>query len=822
MSQAGLLQYYAGLGRLAGTGLERTALRAESVHMREILAHLATAGRCSFSELVQGVRLGGSLDEVSDYAAAASLAWVVALQNSEEHDTSVATGLLEQVLPHWDRAEVPDYRYHRLLAELYFEQGDSAALKSLLAEFPGVRRYFHGYIPVDAQNPFVAGSSAGSSSYERWLSGFNRMFTENGLMPVHLDPGPGEPFNRLRTHEGPTAGEQGPRVTVIMTSYKPVRDDIIQSARSILNQTWVDLELLVVDDASPEEYASTLDDLRQLDPRVKLIRLDTNGGTYRARNVALHAATGSFVTGQDADDWSHPQRIETQVKHLLNHPETPGNQVYTVNISSDLVRIRRGYHPFIPSAPTLMVRTEIMRELGGYLPARKAADNELRGRVAAYTGSKVEAIRLPLILMRILPDSLSRADFRPGWQHPARRAFWSAYRTWHRTASRQDLQAGGSEAFPIHVPARFIQPPTESISTDVVLLADLCGYGAVQVSLVDEIRALTKAGLRVGVMHSENAHHLSSGARQYHQPLQEMISAGTITHVLADEEFHRVRLLLVRSPEILQFMPRGSSAFSPERLWVAVQSLPGGNPTTYLPQTCAQHAEAYFGMRPEWVATSTAAQQRLAEHLPIAEVRPEIYRAPFDPRPYRAARRRRRSLRPVIGRWAGQLPEDWPAEPSVSDLLWPTDGSAEVRLYGDATNAARIVHGGELPAEWVAFQVGDISRRTYYRSLDFFVHYPSADVVAPERPVLEALAGGCVVLLPPSHRRIYGEAALYGEPSEIPDLVHRYWNDGELYGRQSQRAAAFSSESDEQEFAQMVVSAATAGMSSGKAASSSS
>nr|WP_232532747.1 glycosyltransferase family 2 protein [Nesterenkonia alkaliphila] len=596
-----------------------------------------------------------------------------------------------------------------------------------------------------------------------------------------------------------------------MTSYKPVREDIIQSARCILNQTWADLELLVVDDASPDEYGPILDDLENLDPRVKLIRLEANGGTYRARNAALEHATGEFITGQDADDWSHPQRIETQVKQLLRHPGTPGNQVYTVNISSELVRIRRGYHPFIPSAPTLMVRAEIMQELGGYLPARKAADNELRGRVAAYAGATIEVIRLPLILMRILPDSLSRADFRPGWQHPARRAFWSAYRTWHRSAPREELRAGGNERFPIHVPARFTRPPAEQLSTDVVFLADLCGDGGLQSSLVDEIQALKSSGLSIGVMHMENAQHLATGARRYHRPVQEMVSAGEILHVLPDEEFHQVGLLVVRSPEILQFMPRGSSAFTPGHLWTVAERPPEEEPVTYLPEACAQHAEEFFGTRPQWAATSTEVRERLHERLPAEDVRQQPYLAPFRPAPYRAPRRRPRSLRPVIGGWAGPLPEEWPNDPSEAELLWPTDGSAEVRLYGDAAPAARILFGHQLPAEWVAFPPEETHRWAYYRSLDFLVHYPSYPVFAPERPVLEALASGLVTILPPRHRPLYGEAAVYAEPAEVPHIVQEYWNDRQLYSAQSQRAAGFSAFHGEEEYVRMMARAVQQG-----------
>src|SRR5690606_9419641 len=58
-----------------------------------------------------------------------------------------------------------------------------------------------------------------------------------------------------------------------------------------------------------------------LDARIHLLRHEQNQGTYAARNTALSVAQGEFVTGQDADDWSHPRRIERQISSLQDDPE---------------------------------------------------------------------------------------------------------------------------------------------------------------------------------------------------------------------------------------------------------------------------------------------------------------------------------------------------------------------------------------------------------------------------------------------------------------------------------------------------------------------
>ena len=812
-----LLDYYADLGRLDSYALESTAVRAESVSMRDVLAHAATGGQLSYQQLAEQLLAGpAAAAKLSlDPEFGARLASVVALQNLEDSDTRTAVALLERTLPGLEAAGISSQRFHRLLAELHFDQRNFSALNAYLAENPGVRTYFHGYLPVDAQNPAVRKGRTSAAERNKWLAGFNRQFTDRGLIPVQLQEGPGDPFNRLTTPpvHGPAA--PGPKVTVIMTSFQPVKEDILLSARSILAQTWQNLELLVVDDASPEEYSAVLAEVEALDARVRVIRLQTNGGTYTARNVGIAEAGGEFITGQDADDWSHPQRIETQVNHLIRDPCCPGNQVYTVNMTADLVRVRRGYHPFIPSAPTLMVRTHIMRELGGYLPARKAADNEMRGRVAAYAGAPVQLLRDPLIFMRILPDSLSRADFRPGWQHPARRAFWSAYRTWHRTATPQQLTQDASRPFPIHVPHRFTTPPQQPYRTDVVFAADWCEYGPLQVSMLEEISVLRAAGLQVGVMHVETAQHSSLRVRQYCAPVQQLISAGGVTPVLPDEDFHEIRLLIIRAPEALQFIASHRAAFTPGQLCVVAERAAGSDPVTYIPEDCAQHAQTAFGSRPLWLAASDAVRQSLQSLLPEHDVAPDLYQPPFEPKQYRVRRNRLRNTRPVIGRWAGSLPEHWPAELGDVVRLWPTDGSADIRLLGDPKAASRLLGAQRLPAAWLSFQPGEIPPATYYRSLDFYIHYTGAPATAPERGVLEALAAGCVVILPPDQEPLYGAAAVYREPAEVPAAVQAYTDQPEKYLDQSRRAASFSAGHSPEQFTQGIARLLDAGTAQG-------
>ncbi len=103
------------------------------------------------------------------------------------------------------------------------------------------------------------------------------------------------------------------------------------AARSILNQTHRDLELLVLDDGSTDgsgEMAQALGD-----PRVRVMRSDRNQGLPATLNRGLAAARGEIVARQDADDLSHPRRLELQVAFLQLNPDVGlvGTQAWVID-----------------------------------------------------------------------------------------------------------------------------------------------------------------------------------------------------------------------------------------------------------------------------------------------------------------------------------------------------------------------------------------------------------------------------------------------------------------------------------------------------------
>lgn len=103
------------------------------------------------------------------------------------------------------------------------------------------------------------------------------------------------------------------------------------AARSILNQTHRDLELIVVDDGSTDGSGSIVEAIG--DPRVRLFRNEQNRGLPAALNRGLAAARAEIVARQDADDLSHPERLEKQVMYLTSNPSVGllGTQAWMID-----------------------------------------------------------------------------------------------------------------------------------------------------------------------------------------------------------------------------------------------------------------------------------------------------------------------------------------------------------------------------------------------------------------------------------------------------------------------------------------------------------
>ena len=96
-----------------------------------------------------------------------------------------------------------------------------------------------------------------------------------------------------------------PLLSIIVPVYN-VEKYIERCIKSILNQSFTNFELILVDDGSPDNCGKICDEYKKKDSRIKVIH-KKNGGLSDARNAGLNIATGKYIGFVDSDDIIHPQ-----------------------------------------------------------------------------------------------------------------------------------------------------------------------------------------------------------------------------------------------------------------------------------------------------------------------------------------------------------------------------------------------------------------------------------------------------------------------------------------------------------------------------------
>lgn len=115
------------------------------------------------------------------------------------------------------------------------------------------------------------------------------------------------------------ADELCPLVSVIIPVYN-VEAYLPECLESVINQTYTNLEIILVDDGSPDRCGQICDEYALQDKRIKVIHR-LNGGLSAARNSALDIASADFITFLDSDDWMDRETIGGYMKLFREHPE---------------------------------------------------------------------------------------------------------------------------------------------------------------------------------------------------------------------------------------------------------------------------------------------------------------------------------------------------------------------------------------------------------------------------------------------------------------------------------------------------------------------
>lgn len=275
-------------------------------------------------------------------------------------------------------------------------------------------------------------------------------------------------FYRLKS--GKTfAKVDGPLVTVIMPAHN-VEATIELALNSLLNQSWHNLQIIIVDDASTDSTRQKAKAIAKRDPRVEVLSNPVNVGAYVSRNLGVLHTRGEWLTVHDADDWAFPDRIEQQVKALTGtkaHTCTGG--MLRMNAQGQITRPspsgannEDGYQRLC--FVSLMVKTDAFhKELGAWDSVRVGGDAEMIARLKVL-GDKSTHLGRPLMLCLDNPAGLTN-DNQLGLVgddsriNKVRLDYRKAYDKWHLSKTSKKL-------LPNSVKRIFVAPLLNIINED--------------------------------------------------------------------------------------------------------------------------------------------------------------------------------------------------------------------------------------------------------------------------------------------------------------------------------------------------------------------
>ncbi|NEQ66045.1 MAG: glycosyltransferase [Symploca sp. SIO2D2] len=212
-----------------------------------------------------------------------------------------------------------------------------------------------------------------------------------------------------------------PTISVIIPAYN-AESTIKETIDSILNQTFTDFELIVINDGSQD---STLEVVSSIsDSRIRVFSF-SNAGVSAARNRGIGEAKGKYFSFIDADDLWTPDKLEAQLAALQANPQAAVAYSWTDWVDESGQFLRPGSHSkshgnvlsellfrdFIASGSNPLIRKEALTQVGGFDESlTPAADWEMWLRLAG----KYEFVNVPSaqILYRVSPNSMSANIWR--------------------------------------------------------------------------------------------------------------------------------------------------------------------------------------------------------------------------------------------------------------------------------------------------------------------------------------------------------------------------------------------------------------------------
>ncbi len=209
------------------------------------------------------------------------------------------------------------------------------------------------------------------------------------------------------------------KVSFIMSVYKESETELKRAFESIINQTYKNLEIIVVIDYPDEKWREEFIKSYK-DKRVNVVVNEKNIGLTASLNKALKYVTGDYIARMDADDYSHPNRIEKQLEYMSsNDYDLVGcnmnvvfekNDNYIAKYPSDLKKIKKvlSLKNCVPH-PTWLGKKEVFEKNNGYRDIFSCEDYDFIIR-STLNGFKISNCDMVLFDYYLSVNSISRSN----------------------------------------------------------------------------------------------------------------------------------------------------------------------------------------------------------------------------------------------------------------------------------------------------------------------------------------------------------------------------------------------------------------------------
>jgi len=319
---------------------------------------------------------------------------------------------------------------------------------------------------------------------------------------------------------------------------------------------------------------------------------------------------------------------------------------------------------------------------------------------------------------------------------------------------------------------------------DVLYLTDLRFTGGSSSSLIEEAKAAISAGYRVGVLHCKSSSLKRD--RTFHPGIRLLLEEGSLVLVRPDEPVD-CAVAIVKHPTIFTKGFGGRLPIRSGQNVVFVGQVPSGSDGTvyYTPAEVHQHVIDALGNPPVWHPVSPVVRSHIEDTgVPLADV---DWVEVINPEKWVVDRPGPLGGRPVVGRHGRPDRNKWPDNAEDLMAVYPLDGRAVVRVLGGVDGLESLIGEG-VPPSWEVHSFGELEPREFLRGVDFFVYFHHRDLVeAFGRTTLEALASGCIVILPPHFESLFGPACIYAEPQEVWPVIESLYDNPEKFRNISEK-----------------------------------